>query len=563
VLPDRVSRVVFLMNKNQTFNVASYLPLMAEKMPAKTAVVSAGDDELTHLTFSQLNEESSLYASGLQKIGVKKGQRVLLMVKPGPQFIALTFALFRMGAIPILIDTGMGISNLLECIKKVKPDALITIPIVHFIKTFRRKFFSSIKCSVTVGRKFFWEGTTLKTVREKGISDFPPIETKKDDPAAILFTSGSTGIPKGVLYEHGMFMAQVEHIKSHYGICEKDVDMPAFPLFALFSAAIGMTCVIPDMDPTKPAKVNPKKIVSAIEKYEVTTSFGSPAIWDRVGEYCIKYDLRLPSIKRILMAGAPVPEYVLKRFKNILSDNADTFTPYGATEALPIASISGSERLKTETKSQTGAGTSVGKVLPGITIKIIKITDDPIPEWNDSLLLKKGEKGEIVVKGDSVTREYFRMKEQTALAKILDGGTVWHRMGDIGYFDESNQLWFCGRKDQRVITKNKTLLTIPCEAIFNRHPAVFRSALVGIGPKNNQRPIIIIELKKGKTDRSLSQNQIVKELLDTGQKFEHTREITDVLFYQSFPVDIRHNVKIRREKLAEWAEKQKTGGSRQ
>jgi acyl-CoA synthetase (AMP-forming)/AMP-acid ligase II len=205
----------------------------------------------------------------------------------------------------------------------------------------------------------------------------------------------------------------------------------------------------------------------------------------------------------------------------------------------------------------------VGKVLPGITIKIIKITDDPIPEWNDSLLLKKGEKGEIVVKGDSVTREYFRMKEQTALAKILDGGTVWHRMGDIGYFDESNQLWFCGRKDQRVITKNKTLLTIPCEAIFNRHPAVFRSALVGIGPKNNQRPIIIIELKKGKTDRSLSQNQIVKELLDTGQKFEHTREITDVLFYQSFPVDIRHNVKIRREKLAEWAEKQKTGGSRQ
>jgi acyl-CoA synthetase (AMP-forming)/AMP-acid ligase II len=350
-----------------------------------------------------------------------------------------------------------------------------------------------------------------------------------------------------------MFMAQVEQIKSHYGICETDVDMPAFPLFALFSVAIGMTCVIPEMDPTKPASVNPKKFVSAIEKYGVTTSFGSPAIWDRVGEYCVKHQITLPSIKRILMAGAPVPEYVLERFKNILSDNAETFTPYGATEALPIASISGTERLKTEAKSRVGAGTCVGKPLTGITIKIIKITDGPIPEWNESLLLKRGKKGEIVVKGDSVTREYFRMKEQTALAKISDGNTLWHRMGDIGYFDESGRLWFCGRKDHRVITKNNTLLTIPCEAIFNRHPAVFRYPLGGVGPKKDQQPIIIIEPKKGEMPRFLSRKRFIKELLDNSQKFEHTRDITDVLFYRSFPVDIRHNVKIRREKLAQWA----------
>ncbi len=549
------------MKKNQTFNVASCLPRIAEKMPTKRAVVfsqrrdSTGGSALTHLTFSQLNEESSIYASGFHELGIKKGQRVLLMVKPGPEFITLTFALFKMGAIPILIDPGMGLLNLLKCIKKVEPYALIAIPIVHFIKAFRRKNFSSIKCSVTVGRKLFWEGTTLKAVREKGQSDFPPVETKKHDPAAILFTSGSTGIPKGVLYQHGMFMAQVEHIKSLYGICETDVDMPAFPLFALFSTAIGMTCVIPDMNPSKPASVNPKKIVSAIEKYGVTTSFGSPAIWDRVGEYCVKHSLRLPSIKRILMAGAPVPEYVLKRFKNILSENADTFTPYGATEALPIASISGTERLKTEAKSRAGAGTCVGKPLAGITIKIIKITDGPIPEWNKNLVLKRDEKGEIVVKGDIVTREYFRMKEQTALAKISDGDTVWHRMGDTGYFDENGRLWFCGRKDQRVITKNNILFTIPCEAIFNRHPDVFRSALVGIGPKNEQRPIIIIEPTKGEMPRFLSRKLFVKELLEISRRFEHTEDITGVLFHRSFPVDIRHNVKIRREKLAQWAER--------
>ena len=530
-------------------------------MPDKYAVVFSnrrnfdGSVSSFHLTFSQLNEESSLYASGLDKLGIKRRQRVLLMVKPGPEFIALTFALFRMGVIPVFIDPGMGLTNLLKCIKQVEPDSMIAIPLLHLVKTFRKKYFPSIKHCITVGPKLFWEGTTLKAVREKGVSDFPPVETKKDDPAAILFTSGSTGIPKGVLYEHGMFMAQVEHIKSHYGLCETDVDMPAFPLFALFSTAIGMTCIIPDMNPAKPAKVNPKKIVEAVENHGVTTSFGSPALWNKVGEYCVRRRLRLSSIKRILMAGAPVQGYVLERFKSILSENADTFTPYGATEALPVTSISGTERLKIEVKSRKGAGTCVGTPFPGITIKIIKTTDDPIPVWNESFLLNRGEKGEIVVKGDIVMREYFRMKEQTALAKISDRNGVWHRMGDIGYFDENDRLWFCGRKDQRVITKNNTLYTIPCEAIFNRHPDVFRSALVGIGSKNNQRPIIIIEPKKGEMPRFLSRKQFEKELLEIGRRFEHTRGISDVLFYQSFPVDIRHNVKIFREKLAQWAER--------
>lgn len=508
-----------------------------------------------HLTFAQLNTESSRYASGLSKLGIKKGQRVLLMVKPGLEFVSIVFALFRLGAVPVLIDPGMGLSNLLKCIKQAEPEVLIAIPLVHILKTFRRNYFSSIKHSITVGRKLFWEGQTLRTVQEKEWCDFPPVKTGADDPAAILFTSGSTGIPKGVLYQHGMFMAQVEQIKSSYGINERDVDMPTFPLFALFSAAIGMTCIIPDIDYTRPAKVNPKKIVEAIKKHGVTTSFGSPAIWNRVGKYCLKNQLQLPSLKRIFMAGAPVPGYVLERFENILSGSADTHTPYGATEALPVASISGRERLKTEVKSKKGAGTCVGKPLPQIEMKIIKITDDPIPDWEDNLLLNNGEKGEIVVKGDIVTRSYFQMEEQTALAKIKDGDSVWHRMGDIGYFDKDGRLWFCGRKKQRIIMKNKTLFTVPCEAIFNQHPNVYRSALVGMGSQNNQRPVIIIEPEKGKMPRlSATRKRFIKELLELGKKTEDTKNIQDVLFHPSFPVDIRHNVKISREKLARWAE---------
>lgn len=549
-----------LKTTNTTFNVASCLPRMAEKMPSKLAVVCPSGGKAIgtshkHLTFYQLNEESSSYAWGLHKLGVREGERVLLMVKPGCEFMVLTFSLFRMGAIPILIDPGMGLLNLLKCIKQVGPGVLIGSPLVHLVKALRGKYFSSIKNSIIIGRKFLWEATPLNAIRDSGLRDFAPVKKKKDDPAAILFTSGSTGVPKGVLYQHGMFMEQVEQIKSHYGVCETDVDLSAFPLFALFSVAIGMTCVIPDMDFAKPAKVNPKKIVKTILKHNITTSFGSPAIWDRVGQYCLERRIRLPSIKRILMAGAPVPGHVLEKFSNILTSRADTFIPYGATEALPVTSMRGKERLKTEEKSRKGAGTCVGKPLPGMTVKIILITDVPIPVMRDNLLVAKGEKGEIIVKGDVVTREYFCMKEQTALAKISDGDTLWHRMGDIGYFDEEGLLWFCGRKDHRVVTKDKTLFPVPCEAVFNQHPGVYRSALVGVGPENNKCPIIIIEPEKRKMPRFLwFRKQFVNELLEMGRRFEHTKGISQVLFHPSFPVDIRHNVKISREKLSLWAE---------
>jgi len=548
------------MAAEEIFNVASYLPNMAEEKPHKPALAfPQGQDKngrvaYTYMTFSQLNQESSRYAHALDYMGIKKGCRVLLMVKPGMEFVGLAFALFRVGAVPILIDPGMGIANLLECIKKVEPEALIAIPIVHIVKTLRPAYFSSVKYCITVGRNLFWEGTTLEKIKNNQCNNFPPVETLKTDPAAILFTTGSTGPPKGVLYQHGMFGAQVEHIKSRYGIEETDVDMPAFPLFALFSTAIGMTCILPDMDPTKPAKVNPKKIVDAVQNHGVTNSFGSPALWNRVSEYCVNHQIRLPSIKRILMAGAPVPGTLLARLKEILSPEAETYTPYGATESLPITSISGSERLaETEEKTRRGAGTCVGKPLDGITIKIIKMIDQPIAAWDESLVLGQGEIGEIVVKGDVVTREYFQMERETALAKIPEGSTIWHRMGDVGYIDKQNRVWFCGRKAHRVTTKDQILFSVPCEAIFNQHPNVFRSALVGIGPKDNQRPVIVIEPRK-MAKYFWEKNQFKKELLKMGQEFEHTKEIKDVLLHSSFPVDIRHNVKISREKLATWAE---------
>ncbi|TAJ97802.1 peptide synthase [bacterium] len=550
-------------------NIASYLTAVAEKAPSRTAVLyplgygAAGRLVYRAMTFQQLNEESDRYAHGLKKIGVGRGCRVLLMVPPGIEFLALTFAIFKIGAVLVLIDPGMGKRNLLHCVGEVEPEALVAVPLAHALKGLYRKYFKGVKCAVTVGRRWFWGGATLEHIREKVWSDFPLAPVGSEDQAAILFTTGSTGIPKGVLYLHGMLDAQIRLIQSHFQIKEDDVGLPAFPPFALFCVAMGTTCVLPSMDPTKPAEVDPGDIIRPIEDYRVTYSFGSPAFWNRVSHYCVEQRVRLPSVRKIMLAGAPVSGVILGRLKEILPEGADSHTPYGATEALPVASIAGSEILaETIHLSNQGAGICVGRALPGIALKIIRISDEAIPEWDEALVLPAREIGEIVAKGPVVTREYYKREDQTALAKIRDGTSVWHRMGDVGYFDEQGRLWFCGRKGHRVITAKKTIFTVQCEAVFNQHPEVFRSALVGIGPRTSQRPVIVIEPKAGKmAAHGEGVKRFSQELLQLGSQNELTRDIKDVLFHPSFPVDFRHNAKIIREQLALWAQRRVPGSA--
>jgi acyl-CoA synthetase (AMP-forming)/AMP-acid ligase II len=350
-------------------------------------------------------------------------------------------------------------------------------------------------------------------------------------------------------------------LKSCFGIQPGEIDLPTFPLFGLFSTCMGMTSVLPDMDFTQPAKVNPEKIIKPIQDYAVTNSFGSPALWNTVSKYCIRKKVRLPSLKRILMAGAPVSGNILKRFDKILDDSADIHTPYGATEALPVTSINRKMILgETWGKTQRGMGICVGRPVPGIELKIIKTSDDPIQHWDSDLEQLPFEVGEIVVQGPWVTHKYFNAPNNAnQFAKIADGENFWHRMGDLGWLDEQGRLWFCGRKGQRVITKTETLYTLPCEAIFNIHPKVKRSALVGVGEKGDQEAVIVVEPEdKDLINNSNDREVFIQELLELGKGFPHTEKIKFFLLHPEFPVDIRHNAKIFREQLADWAEEKVT-----
>lgn len=543
-------------------NIAHSFSKMADRIPERTALIASTRAGHRNWSFGLLLRATNGFAHALTERGVRPNDRVMLMVTPSPEFVALTFALFKIGAVIILIDPGMGYRNLQRCIGQVRPTAFIGIFKAHLFRAISPRPFSTVKIKICIGFScgIFGRGLTAAGMLQDRYTKkgaFTAAARGKDDLAAILFTTGSTGPPKGVCYTHGVFQAQLKLIRDYYRITPDDIDQPAFPLFALFSAALGACSVIPDMDAARPASVDPEKFIRTILEHNVTYSFGSPAIWNVVSRYCRQQKISLPSIRKILMAGAPVPGDLIERIKSILEPDAEIHTPYGATESLPVSSITGTEILN-ETWKQTmqGKGACVGKPLPGIDIRIIPISDDPIARWDNSLVLPAGQSGEIVVRGDVVTRAYDNNEKENRLAKIQDtaDGSAWHRMGDIGYLDETGRLWFCGRKGHRVTTASGPLFTICCEAIFNQHPAVFRSALVGVGPAGDQTPVLIVEPFEPVKD----QKKLFAELKDLGQGHDHTRAIENFLIHPAFPVDIRHNAKIFREKLAVWAETQRT-----
>jgi len=547
-------------NNNDYVNIASYLTRTAKTQPHKRAVVCpAGRDKkgriaYSHLTFIQLDQESDCLAHGLTAAGITHGTRTVLMVKPSLDFFTLIFALFKTGAVPVVVDPGMGIQRMVGCFKSSRPEAFIGIPLAHVVRTVYPGFFKTVKTWITVGRRWFWGGLTLEQLRRSPGMSYACARTGRDDTAAVLFTTGSTGPAKGAVYSHGNFDAQLKQIQTHLNMSSDEIDLSTFPLFALFYPALGITSVIPEMDPTRPARVNPERIIEAVDSQGVTNMFASPALLNRVGRYGQQKGVKLPSLKRVISAGAPVSADNIERFSALLNDDAEIHTPYGATEAVPIISIKSREIL-TETRqlSEKGYGICIGHPINNIDIRIIKISDDPIDTWTDALTASRGEIGEITVKGALVSRMYFENPNADALAKIKEGNEIRHRMGDLGWMDEKGRLWFCGRKSHRVISAAETLYTIPCEAIFNNHPRVFRSALVGVGPRLQQRPIIIVELEK--TETHLNHRQLVKELLGMAAANKLTKNIQTVLFHKAFPVDIRHNSKIFREKLAIWAEK--------
>ncbi|MBB1117476.1 AMP-binding protein [Stenotrophomonas sp. W1S232] len=540
-----------------TCNIAARLPELARERPDQIAIRCPGRPGPggmarydVQLSYAQLDARSDAIAAGLVASGIGRGVRTVVMVRPSPEFFLLMFALFKLGAVPVLVDPGIDKRALKQCLDEAQPQAFIGIPLAHVARKLLR-WAASARTLVTVGPRLGWGGTTLAAVEAAGQGAGPQLAaTDGEEVAAILFTSGSTGVPKGVVYRHRHFIGQIELLRNAFGEVAGGVDLPTFPPFALFDPALGMTSIIPDMDPTRPAKADPRRLHDAIKRFGVDQLFGSPAVM----KVLVDHGQPLPGVKRAMSAGAPVPPDTVARVRALLPPEADFWTPYGATECLPVAVVEGRTLEATRAATEGGAGTCVGDVVAPNLVRIIAITDAPIAHWSAVQELAPGQIGEITVAGPTATDAYFNRPQATAAAKITetlaDGSTrIVHRMGDVGYFDAQGRLWFCGRKTQRVETAQGPLYTEQVEPVFNTVAGVRRTALVGIGPAGAQRPVLCYELEPGVKDSPA----ILAALRTVAGAHPPLAGIADFLCHRAFPVDIRHNAKIGREKLAVWA----------
>ena len=521
--------------------------LLAERArtsPTLTALALPTVRGFRTTTYGELDARVDHVAAGLLHAGVTPGMRTALLVPPTRDFFALAFALLRLRAVPVLVDPGIGRDKVKGCLAEANPQAFVGIAKAHLARRVLG-WAPQARVLVTAGAGPALGGRTLRRVEQDGRwrQPFVPPERLAGTPAALLFTSGSTGPPKGVEHGEEQLLAQASLVARLYGLGPSEVSLSTFPPFALFGPALGMTTVVPRMDATRPADVVPERVVRAASRYGATVMFGSPALLDTLS----RGGGRMPTVRQVISAGAPVPRRVQRRTLAMLGPGAQVHTPYGATEALPVATIGSDELL-----ALPEHGICVGRPVPGVDVALVRVTDEPIAALTPDLLVGPGEVGEVVVRGPVVSPAYADRPAATAAAKLDWDGQTAHRMGDLASWDDEGRLWFAGRKAHVVHTADGPLYSVPCEEVFNLHPSVRRTALVGTGPAGRAEPVLCVQLEQGVTPSA----ELTRALLELGAADPRTRTVRRVLYKEEFPVDIRHNSKIDRPQLAVWAARQ-------
>lgn len=546
------------------FNVFSLLESQAQISPEKIALAQAmhkspeGKFQYREQTFAELVADIEHLSAGFAGLGIQKGSKVLILVKPDISLVTVTYALFRLGAIPVIIDLAIGFSRLLHCIEEAAPDALLALPIVHAIRSLLPRTFKSVRIFITNGFKVSPRVHQLKHLI-KPTGDVPPVEaTDADDVAAIFFTSGSTGIPKGVESQHGHMKAQIEVIRDLFDFDREQADLAAFPVTMLVSPVLGHTCVVPDLGSLHPAKCKPENLVQSIADYDIAACFASPVVWERLSLYCSEQGIRLPSVRSAFSGGAPIPGKLVQRVCDMIP-NGTMLTPYGATEATPVTTMDAREILReTAQLSAQGRGICVGRPVPGMQVWIIPQQAEAIKHLSEVTPLPAGQIGEILVSGPLVSERYHGRDEATRLAKIeetdaVTGTTrIWHRTGDTGYFDEHGRLWFCGRIGHIAYYHHQPFYSVQAEEIINAETDIWRSALVNVQENNEQQMAIVLEPYGDcrKEVNAKRQQAILQHLRAASFPVKYC-----FVYPKGLPVDRRHNSKIERPLLAEWAQK--------
>ncbi len=525
------------------------------------------------VSYAETAEAVRETTAALALAGVRPGMRTVLLVFPGVELGVLALSLLRLGAVPVMVDPGLPWAAVRRCLARAEPEAFIGVPLAQAARLALGWARRTSRVTITVGPRRFWPGPTLDGLRATARADAraddraddradAPADARAtaratpradaratapapgpDDLALIAYTSGSTGPPKGVPLRHRHLTAQLDLLAGLDAVRAGASVLSTFVPFALGAAALGATAVLPDLDPRHPLRFDPAALAEDIRRYRVSAAFAAPALLDRLARHCAARGLVLGSLDTVAVAGAPLSLPTLERVRACLPGGARVLSVYGATECLPVAAIEGRE-LTAALAAHPGMGTCLGTPLPGVEVRVIGVTDDPIARWDDDLVAPPGAVGEIVVSSPAVSDPYLDDPHATALARIADGDRVWHRMGDLGRLDEDGRLWFAGRRSERVRAPGGDLYPDHVETLLAGTPGARRVALVGAGP----RPVLVVEPEDG-----VRPGAARAALLAEAARHPATAGLRDVLAHPRFPVDARHNSKIRRDLLGVWA----------
>lgn len=594
-----------LMQGSETFR--PMLAALTERAnDASTAVVDMdpkgdGTSVSVTLTWAELNQQVNATATRLHALGVRPGDRVNLMVPPGARLTTLIYACMKLGAVIVVADTGLGLPGLTRALKGANPSFLVGIPAA--LTAARTLLWPGKRISVeplgSVQEKLLGvagsvftapaaDGTPGAPVPTPTVVEFPsPVP---DADAAVLYTSGSTGPAKGVVYTQRQLAGMRDAIANTYGFAPGSGLVAGFAPFALLGPALGATSVTPTMDVTRPKTLTASALASAAAAIDASVVFASPAALVNVvataDELNAEQRATLAKVQTVLSAGAPIPVPLLEAL-SALVPNASLHTPYGMTEGLPVTDVSFEmirQAIAEGTPNAAGEvldpfardGVCVGFAVYGAAVAIAPLLQDGSVAVE--LTHEPGVTGEILVSAPHVKDRYDTLWVTEEQSISTPG---WHHTGDVGHLDASGRLWVEGRLAHVLLTSQGVLTPVAAEQSAESLPEVRRAALVAVGPAGTAAPVLVIEasantaalearqsasafkralfnrvpgahrfpVAEGVAPFELSQLVRRKVAEDTGV------EVAAVLVVHEHPTDIRHNSKIDRPALGEWAAK--------
>ena len=511
-------------------NVLTFLSRAAERTPDRPALIF-GDRDGDSLSFARLLERADRVSCGLRARGLRPGDRVIVMIPMSLELYAVLLGLLKLGAVAVFVDPWIGGRRIAGFSAFADPNGFIGVAKSHLLRLLSRRLRAIPLAITTGGRLLCWPARVTLDELESGAGDGAIHPVTNGDPALITFTSGSSGVPKGANRTHGFLAAQHAALKAEFPYADADVDMPMFPVFALNNLALGITSVVPTMDFRRVAEVDGRTILQQMRAHGVTTCTASPPFFDRLtGE--LKFSRNPPPLRRILTGGAPVSDQQLELWRHHFPDT-EIVVVYGSTEAEPVAHITAEERLNASSDAHPETpGFCVGRPTSQVRARLVTIGSEEGGEVAPHAI------GELLVSGDHVCRDYFRNAEAARENKILErDGTVWHRMGDTGYFDRSGRFWLVGRVHSTIVRGGALVHPQLVEQAVGTGDSRIRGvAAVGLPDADlGQRVVVALETSSGEEVRAWA----LKRLASTSFPVDDV-----VLLDEPLPVDPRHNSKI-------------------